>query len=154
MRTITITLKDISNHGTIAEAVTALSGGVSGEATVSIPEPTTRAAMRHPGAFLAWFIDGPRFGLAHERANAVADAVLGAYAAIAVEEKRKSAEEKAKRKLARPARAIDNAVERRGLIVGRGTGKSWDEQRAAMNAMQRKIGRRAHVWQLGLEEMP
>ena len=154
MRTITVTLKDIAKHGTIAEAVTALSGGVSGEATVSIPEPTARAAMKHPGAFLAWFIDGPRFGLAPERANAVADSVLGAYAALAMEAKRKTAEEKAKKKAARPARAINESVKRRGLVIGCGTGKSWEQQRAAMKSVQRKIGRRAHVWQLGLEEMP
>lgn len=154
MRTITITLKDIAKHGTIAEAIAALSGGISGEATVSIPEPTVRAAMRHPGAFLAWFVDGPRFGLAPGRVNAIADAVLGAYAALATEEKQKTAEERAKQKLVRPARAIDESAKRRGLVVGCGAGKSWDEQRAAKKSMQRKIGRRAHVWQLGLEEMP
>lgn len=154
MRTIIITLKDIAKHGTIAEAVTALSGGVSGEATVSIPEPTVRAAMRHPGAFLAWFIDGPRFGLAPERANAVADAVLGAYAALAMEEKRKAAEEEAKRKLSRPARAIDGAVERRGLVVGTMRGKDRTERTESSKAVQRKIGQRVHMWKLGLEEMP
>lgn len=154
MRTITITLKDIAKHGTIAEAVTALSGGVSGEAAVSIPEPTTRAAMRHPGAFLAWFVDGPRFGLAPERVNAVADAVLGAYAALAMEAKRDAAEEKAKKKAARPARAIDNAVERRGLVVGTMRGKDRTERTESSKAVQRKIGQRVHMWKLGLEEMP
>ena len=154
MRTITITLKDIAKHGTVSEAVTALSGGVSGESTVSIPEPTVRAAMRHPGAFLAWLIDGPRFGLAPERANAVADAVLGAYAALAMEAKRKAAEEKAKRKAARPSRAINSAVERHGVGFGAVAQKPWEIRRDHAKKVQRKIGSMVAAWKLGLEEMP
>jgi hypothetical protein len=154
MRTITITLKDIAKHGTIAEAVTALSGGVSGESSVSIPEPTVRAAMRHPGAFLAWFVDGPRFGLALERANAVTDAVLGAYAALAMEAKRKAAEEKAKKKAARPARAINSAVERHGVGFGAVAKKPWEVRRDDTKKVQRKIGSMVAAWKLGLEEMP
>ena len=154
MRTIIITLKDIAKHGTVSEAVTALSGGVSGESTVSIPEPTVRAALKHPGAFLAWLIDGPRFGLAPERANAVADAVLGAYAALAMEAKRKTAEEKAKKKAARPARAINNAVERHGVGFGVMAKKPWEIRRDDTKKVQRKIGSMVAAWKLGLEEMP
>ena len=154
MRTITVTLKDIAKHGTVSEAITALSGGVSGESAVSIPEPTVRAAMKHPGAFLAWFIDGPRFGLAPERANAVADSVLGAYAALAMEAKRKTAEEKAKKKAARPARAIDSAVERHGVGFGVMAKKPWEVRRDDTKKVQRRIGSMVAAWKLGLEEMP
>jgi hypothetical protein len=154
MRTITITLKDIAKHGTIAEAIMASPGGVYGEATVSIPEPTVRAAMKHPGAFLAWLVDGPRFGLAPERANAVADAVLGAYEAIAMEAKRKTVDEKAKKKAARPSRAIDSAVERHGVGFGVMAKKPWEVRRDDTKKVQRRIGSMVAAWKLGLEEMP